>query len=256
MAKHYRIVEKEGIQTIVSPENSDLLYLNFSIINSGTLKDFSGSTEDKETVFVLTRGNLQFLIGKKIFGKIQRKNVFEEPPFAVYLPPSTEYTLKFEEESELCIISCKAKNKSEPRLITPNDMKFRRVGEETFYRNITDIITEDFPAEKLIIGETINDPGNWSSYPPHKHDRDNFPEEVKLEELYFFKLMPETGFGIIRIFDDEEDFLFLLRNNELVTIPKGYHPVAVAPKHQIYYLWALAGEKRILKPYTHPDYRF
>lgn len=255
MAKKYRIIEKEGYQEIVTCENSDLQLLNFSILNSIKLKNFKGVTADKETVFILTKGKLKFFTKDMLLGKMERKSVFEGPPYAVYLPPFTEYFIEFEEETEICIVSCKSEVRNKAKLITPNDLKFRRVGEETFYRNINDIIGESFPAEKLLIGETINDKGNWSSYPPHKHDKDNFPDETKMEELYFFKIFPETGFGVIRVFDEEQDNLFLLQNNDVITIPKGYHPVGVVPKHQIYYLWALAGEKRVLKPYTHPDFR-
>ena len=256
MAKHYKINEIKGFQKIITPESSDLKLLNFSIIKNLENEEFSGNTEDEEAVFVITEGECKFFYEGKLLGEMKRKNVFDEPPVAVYLPPYSNYSIKFNQMSEICIVSSKAKGKGKAKIIFSKDMKFRRVGEETFFRNIIDIIGEDFPAEKIILGETINDPGNWSSYPPHKHDRDNPPEEVKLEELYFFKLKPKTGFGFIRIFDEEEDNIFLLKNNELVTIPKGYHPVAVAPKHQIYYLWALAGNVRKLQPYTHPDYIF
>ena len=256
MAKHYSIEKKEGYQSIVTPEDSDLQLLNFSIIQSGQLEKYSGILKDCEAAFVITKGLLEFFVNGKSIGKLQRKNVFDEPPFAVYAPPSTKYTMKFQEESEVCIISCRTETKYEARLIEPKDLKFKRVGEETYCRNITNIMPETFSAGKIVLGETINDDGNWSSYPPHKHDEDNLPEEVKMEEIYFFKIHPETGFGMIRVFDDKDNNLFLLKNNEVVTIPKGYHPVTVAPKHQIYYLWALAGEKRILMPNTHPDFRF
>jgi len=256
MAKHYKISQKEGYQSIVTTENSDLEYLNFSIFQSGKLKEFKGNSEKKEIAFVITSGVLKFFADGKLLGKVRRKDVFEEPPFAMYIPPFTNYSIEFEEESTVCLTSCKAEKKNKPALITPNDLRTKRVGEETFYRNVTDIISENFPAERLIVGETINDPGNWSSYPPHKHDKDNPPEEVKIEEVYYFKIVPETGFGVIRVFGDEDDHLFLLCNNEVVTIPKGYHPVGIAPKHQIYYLWALAGENRVLRPCTHPDFKF
>ncbi|MGB9678179.1 MAG: 5-deoxy-glucuronate isomerase, partial [Candidatus Ratteibacteria bacterium] len=186
---------------------------------------------------------------------MKRKNVFEEPPVAVYLPPFYEYSIEFEKKTEICIVGCKGKGTGKPKFINSKEIKFRRVGQETYFRNITDIIPETFPAEKIILGETINDPGNWSSFPPHKHDKNNLPDENFLEELYFFKIYPTTGFGVIRIFDENDDNLFLIKNNEVVTIPKGYHPVGIIPNHQIYYLWALAGEKRLMKVSFHPDFK-
>jgi len=252
---HLKIEEKTGYQKVLKPENSDLKFLSFSIIREekGVLK---GNTEKEETVFVITEGKCSFYIEKNLIGVMKRKNVFEEPPCAVYLPPFFEYTIEFEKKTEICVVGCPGRGTGKPKFLNSKEIKFRRVGEETYFRNITDIIPESFQAEKIILGETINDPGNWSSYPPHKHDQDNPPLEIALEELYFFKITPPTGFGVIRIFDESQDNLFLIKNNELVTIPKGYHPVSVVPKHQIYYLWALAGEKRELKPKVHPDFNF
>ncbi|MCS7180644.1 MAG: 5-deoxy-glucuronate isomerase [bacterium] len=255
MAVHIKIEEKNGYSKILTPENSDLKYLSFSILRQEK-GFFSGNTEKEETAFIITEGKCNFYVEKNLIGIMKRKDVFEEPPTAVYLPPYYEFTIEFEKKTEICMVGCKAKGLGKPKFINSKEIRFRRVGEETYFRNITDIITETFPAERLLIGETINDPGNWSSYPPHKHDIDNPPEEYKLEELYFFKIHPPKGFGIIRIFNEKEDNLFLIKNNEIITIPTGYHPVGVIPKHQIYYLWALAGEKRILKPKVHPDFNF
>lgn len=255
MAMHFKVEDKNGFQKILTPENSDLKLLSFGIIREEN-GIFKGNTGREEVVFVITEGKCKFYVEKNLIGIMKRKNVFEEPPCAVYLPPYYDYSIEFEKKTEICVVGCPGKGTGKPKFLNSKEIKLRRVGEETFFRNITDIIPETFPADRIILGETINDPGNWSSYPPHKHDKDNPPEEYKLEEIYFFKICPKTGFGIIRIFDETEDNLFLIRNDEVVTIPKGYHPVGVVPKHQIYYLWALAGEKRKLTPYTHPDFKF
>ncbi|MCM8818077.1 MAG: 5-deoxy-glucuronate isomerase [Candidatus Omnitrophica bacterium] len=255
MAMYFKIEESTGYQKILSPKNSDLKLLSFSIIK-GEKGVFKGNTEKEESVFVITEGRCNFYVENNLLGVMKRKNVFEEPPCAVYLPPFFEFSIEFEKKTEICIVGCPGRGIGKPKFLNSKEVKFRRVGKETYFRNIIDIVPETFPAEKIILGETINDPGNWSSYPPHRHDRNNPPDENALEELYFFKITPSTGFGYIRIFDESQDNIFLIKNNVLVTIPKGYHPVCVAPEHQIYYLWALAGEKRSLKPYTHPDFNF
>jgi len=256
MAKHYKIEKIEGYHQIITPENSDLEFLNFGIISFSKNKEYRGNTGKNETVFVITEGNCNFYLENKLFAEMKRSNVFDEPPLAIYLPPFLDYKIEFLGETEICVLSCSAKGISKPVFVDKKKLKFRRVGEETYFRNIIDIITDDFPSERLIVGETINDPGNWSSYPPHKHDKNNLPVETKLEELYFFKIKPKKGFGFIRIFDETEDNIFLLRNNEVVTIPQGYHPVAVAPKFQIYYLWVLCGNTKKLIPFIHPDFNF
>jgi 5-deoxy-glucuronate isomerase len=113
----------------------------------------------------------------------------------------------------------------------------------------------DIP-QNLIVGETINPPGNWSSSPPHKHDVDDLPMESKLEEVYFYKLKPQQGFGLQRIYSDDGDLdeAYVIRDGDTVAFPRGYHPVVAAPGYQLYYLWVLAGEKRIMCPNDDPDH--
>ncbi len=100
--------------------------------------------------------------------------------------------------------------------------------------------------------------GHWSSFPPHKHDRDDGPDEVSLEELYFFKIDPSHGFGLQWIYGRagdaraDVDTAFAVRENDLAIIPYGYHPVAAPPGYQVYYLWFLAGRTRHLRPKDDP----
>lgn len=256
MAKRYKINNSEGYQKIVTSESSDLKNINFAVIKNTAGERFNGNTGDEENVFVITEGAIKFYLEDKLFGELSRAEVFEEPPSAVYLPPYSKYSIEFIEKGEILVAGSKVTGKYSAQLIEQKDIKIHRVGEEMFYRNLIDIIPEDFPAEKLIIGETITDPGNWASYPPGKHDTDNPPEEASLEELYFCKIKPETGFGFIRIFNNPEDIIFLIKNNEVITIPKGYHSVCVAPKHQMYYLWVMAGNTRRVIKSIHPDFKF
>ncbi len=255
MAKRYKVNGIQGYQKIITPENSDLNKLNFAFIKNSAGERFAGNTNGEETAFIITEGSIKFFLEGNLMGEMQRKNVFDEPPSAVYLPPYLNYSVEFSENSEICIVSCKAKGSGKPRFIETKSVHFKREGEDNYMRNVAEIISEDFPAERLIVGEVITDPGNWASYPPHKHDTNNPPEETAFEELYFFKITPRTGFGTVRVFNQDEDNIFLIKNDEVLTIPKGYHPVSVAPKHRIYYLWALAGETRKWISYVHPDYR-
>jgi 5-deoxy-glucuronate isomerase len=98
----------------------------------------------------------------------------------------------------------------------------------------------------LIIGETFNPPGNWSSSPPHKHDRDDPPREEKFEEVYFYRLDPPQGFALQRVYsaDGDLDVCYAVKHNDAVVLPRGYHPVVAAPGYRLYYLWVLAGQSR------------
>ena len=112
----------------------------------------------------------------------------------------------------------------------------------------------DDEAGRLIVGETLSPPGNWSSYPPHKHDRQAAPEEVALEEVYFYRLQPAGGFAVQIVYGDDRESARIVRDGDVVTIASGYHPVVAAPGYALYYLWVLAGEGRELVPYLDPGH--
>ena len=100
-----------------------------------------------------------------------------------------------------------------------------------------------------MVGETLNPPGGWSSYPPHKHDVDDPPREAIYEEVYFFRIQPEGGFGIQRVYERREgadalNEVLVVEDGDTVIIPRGYHPVVAAPGYQLSYVWALRGEGR------------
>jgi 5-deoxy-glucuronate isomerase len=262
MAEHFKIFPYNGFhKKIISPANSQMKYISFSYGTTPDLLTFKDNTEKEEWLFVILQGKAEFYISSKKFAVLKRKNVFDDEPTSIYIPPQTDFEFSLDKNSEILAVSSYISGTNfYPLFITQDKTRKKRVGKENYFRTVTDILYEELPAGKLIAGETINDQGNWSSFPPHKHDHDNPPEEVKLEEIYFFKIFPEkTGFGVINVYDKNEENLFLLKNNEIVTIPKGYHPVGVIPGHKIYYFWALAGEKegkRIMKPNTHSDFRY
>jgi 5-deoxy-glucuronate isomerase len=96
------------------------------------------------------------------------------------------------------------------------------------------------------VGETFTPSGNWSTYPPHRHEVENLPHEAFHEEIYFFKVNPPDGFGICRYYNDhgvEENFT--IRDNTALMAPSGYHSVVSAPGYTTYYLWFLGGEHRV-----------
>ncbi|MCK9266479.1 5-deoxy-glucuronate isomerase [bacterium] len=254
MAKKYKVGNFQGYQKIITNENSDLKLINLSFIKNIKDQNYNGTTNGEETVLILIEGSIILHLEGKLFAKISRENVFSQPPSAIYLPPYLKYSINFLDKTEICLASCVAKGIGQPKLIQSKNMVYSRVGKDGYSRNLVQIVDESFRSEKLIIGETIGDPGSWVSFPPHKHDTNNPPEEVAMEEVYYFKFSPKNGFGTIRIFDDLEDNVFVIRDNEIITIPKGYHPISVVPGHQIYYLWVMAGDTRKMASTVHPDF--
>jgi 5-deoxy-glucuronate isomerase len=136
-----------------------------------------------------------------------------------------------------------------PMLLSGPAVTAKQVGRDNWQRIVYSALAENVPAERLLAGETLNPPGNWSSYPPHKHDRSNPPHEAILEEVYFFRTRPVQGFGLMWTYtaaSDPEGFstVFVIEDGDTVLLPKGYHPVVAAPGYQLHYTWVLAGEER------------
>lgn len=130
-----------------------------------------------------------------------------------------------------------------------SDVTTVTAGKANWQRTVHTALGEKFPADRLLAGETLNPPGNWSSYPPHKHDRRSLPSEIPMEEVYFFRVDPPQGFGFIWTYtaeDDQNGFsdVFVVHDGDTVLLPKGYHPVVAAPGYKLHYTWVLAGEER------------
>lgn len=208
-----------------------------------------------ETAIVLLGGTCTVKCGSVTFEHVgERPNVFAGKASAVYVPPGVPVEVVAETDAEVAIAATPATKEGEPQLVTPADVYARSVGQWNWRREVHDVIGDSVPAEKLLVGETYNPPGNWSSYPPHKHDEDNLPHEVKMEEVYHFRINPATGFGTQRIYsaDGDLDETYTVRDGDTVIIPKGYHPVGAAPGYQLYYLWILSGTNRIMRPNDDP----
>jgi len=245
---------KSGYTRIVSPENSELKYIEFGRIFLPEKNDeYEGKTGGREVVLTIFRGkcsvHVDSAVQKASYNSIgDRRDVFSGKPTMVYIPPNTEYHITAESTVEIGVSMAPSDSSSPPVLVEPKDIIENMVGTWNWRRTVYTSIGENVKAQRLLVGETLNPPGNWSSYPPHKHDRKGL-SEVPLEEVYFFKVKPPHGFGLQRIYtspEDEEPFdeIFLIENDSAVVIPRGYHPVVAAPGYQLYYLWVLAGEER------------
>jgi 5-deoxy-glucuronate isomerase len=207
---------------------------------------------DEETVLVLQRGSGTLRVGNHEW-RIGRKDVFTERASALYLPPAMELSVKADRLFEAVLFSTKCDVAQEPAVIQPDDVQVLNRGKDTYVREVHNIFVNDSHVQRLMVGETINAPGNWSSYPPHKHDGRN--GEPKIEELYYYRVHPPQGFGHQMIYtNDGESVTHTVQDGDAVLIPYGYHPVAAAPGYKLYYLWAMAGEQRKLALYEDPGH--
>ncbi len=193
-----------------------------------------------------------------------RPNVFAGMPFTLYLPVSTEFELKAETDCDLAFCYCRAEERFPAKLVLPSGVKVEIRGGGNATRQINHMIRPEFSAHRLLICEVYTPSGNWSSYPPHKHDVHNPPGEVDLEEIYYYRVAAAdddtrpggNGYAIQRVYtnDGRLDATLTVRDRELVLIPEGYHPVVAAHGYNVYYLNALAGSARSMAAADDPQY--
>ena len=240
-------------QQIVPP--GTLRFLDFSRLQLKQGENRSGRTGPREAVLDFFAGGASVSVrcadGKIYhFAKVGgRADVFSGPPVMVYVPPQANFEITAASPVDIGIFTAPSKTSVAPALLEGSSVVSKTVGRDNWQRTVYSALTENVPAERLLAGETLNPPGNWSSYPPHKHDRSNPPQEAVLEEIYFFRVKPSQGYGFIWTYtapDDPEGFsnVFVVEDGDTVLLPKGYHPVVAAPGYQLHYTWVLAGEER------------
>ncbi|WP_213880733.1 5-deoxy-glucuronate isomerase [Pseudomonas sp. dw_358] len=188
-----------------------------------------------------------------------RQSVFEEKsPYAVYLPAGTQVRVTARDAVQLGVCAAPGLRNSDlpARLITPETMKRSVRGKGANTRYVCDILPDTEPAHSLLVVEVRTPSGHSSSYPPHKHDRDNMPAESFLEETYYHQVNPPQGFVFQRVYTDDRriDQAMAVENGNLVVVPEGYHPVSVPYGYESYYLNVMAGPKRIWQFHNDPQH--
>jgi 5-deoxy-glucuronate isomerase len=247
---------KGNVRAIASPKTHEVQHLSLDIARLAPGQSYAGGTEGRELCIVILGGQLDVTAGDETFGGIgQRANVFGGAATAVYVPPGTSYQIRGSGEvgAEAALCYAASEDGADVTLIEPADVVARDVGAGNWRRSVQDVLAK-VPARTLLLGETYNAPGNWSSYPPHKHDEDKPGQEVILEEIYHFRANPPGGFGVQCLYTEDQSLneAMLVRDGDTVIIPRGYHPVAAAPGYEIYYLWFLAGPRRTMRPFDDP----
>jgi 5-deoxy-glucuronate isomerase len=144
--------------------------------------------------------------------------------------------------------------KLEPRAIRPEDCGYEIRGGANASRQIVDIVPPAFAADRLLICEVFTPGGNWSSYPPHKHDTDDPPREVDLEEIYYFRFRDANGYGFHRVYNNRRDDTVRVTHGDVVAVRDGFHPFVTAYGYDAYYLNVLAGERRSMAARDDPRY--
>jgi 5-deoxy-glucuronate isomerase len=233
----------------VTPESSGWSYLHFGVRPA----PFSSATGEVEIALVPLAGRCRVEAGGGSWELGGRESVFAGMPWALYLPRETSYRVAGEAEVAICGARCEARR--EPVLIRPDDVEIEVRGAGNATRQINHIIKPEFPAERLLVVEVFTPAGNWSSYPPHKHDEDRPPGEAVLEETYYFRTAAPEAFAVQRLYSPRHglDVTETVRDGDLMLVPYGYHTTAAAHGYDLYYLNALAGDRRSMAAADDPE---
>ncbi|NRA53605.1 MAG: 5-deoxy-glucuronate isomerase [Gammaproteobacteria bacterium] len=255
-----RNVDDAGCIQKITPQSADWEYITFEVhqLAAGETKKFASS--DLETCMVIVSGLADVKTAEQSWSNIgERMSVFErKAPYSVYTPPGDEITVTANTALEVAICQAPGTGKYPTRLIKPEDCSYETRGTGTNQRHVCNILFANLDADKLLVVEVITPDGNWSSYPPHKHDSDNLPLESSLEETYFHKLNPEQGFAFQRVYTDDRsiDETISVENNSVVMVPEGYHPVGTPHGYDLYYLNVMAGPTREWVFNNDPDHEW
>ena len=215
------------------------------------------SLPEEELALVMLAGRARVAAGKDLWDDLGgRASVFSGMPHALYLPIGLD-RVEIEalgEPCEVAVCGARAGHAFPARLIEPGDVEIEVRGGGNATRQINHILKPEFPADRILVVEVYTPAGNWSSYPPHKHDEHNPPGEVDLDEIYFYKISPPEGFAIQRVYNKRgRDETITVRDNEAVLVPDGYHPVVAAHGYDCYYLNVLAGSARSMAASDDPE---
>jgi 5-deoxy-glucuronate isomerase len=256
----------------VTPSIAGWRFVHFAVRHVVPGQPWTDTTGRHECCLVLLRGVCRVEYGGAFRRPADaaatlgpRRDVFSDYPHAIYLPPRTRFRVVADEPTELGDgrAPCRdargrtdgpASRRLVPRVIRPEDCGFEVRGGGNATRQIIDIMPPGFPADRLLVCEVFTPAGNWSSYPPHKHDTDRPPAEVKLEEIYYYRFSHPDAYGLQRLYDAHRDRTLTVSHGDVVVIRGGYHPFVTAYGYDAYYLNVLAGTRRSMAASDDPRY--
>ena len=239
---------RHGEWEVVDPASASWRYLSFRVEQLRDGDTMTRRTEDEEIAVVSLGGRFAAESGGESWVLGGRATVFDGMPAALYLPRDSEYTLSAIGDAEVAVCGALADESHEPRAVMPEDVEIEVRGSGNATRQINHIIKPGFPAHRLLVVEVFTPAGNWSSYPPHKHDEDRPPGEVVLEEVYYYRTRkePPGAFAVQRLYSPRHgtDVTETVRDGDIMLVPHGYHTTCAAHGYDLYYLNGLAGDRR------------
>lgn len=230
-------------------------YVGFEVLRLAPGDAVTRETRDREACLVWLSGAAAVTAGGERWERVGgRASPFDGPPDAVYVPASSRVRIRALDDCEVAIGWAPAERGGAARRLEGARVEER--GSGAMSRTIHQILMEDREAERLLVTEVLTPGGHWSSYPPHKHDTDDPPNETYLEETYYFRMRDPRGFALQRVYtkDGSLDESVAARDGDLVLVPRGYHTVSAAAGYDCYYLNVMAGPRREWRISFDPDH--
>jgi 5-deoxy-glucuronate isomerase len=242
-----------GMLLDITPESVGWRHLSSSVVALAAGETLEADTGGNEVAIIPLAGAAEFGFGGATYA-VSRRDVFTEKPQVAYLPPRTAYTIRATSAFEFASGGLPAEGRYPARLFTPDEVPGALRGGANVSRGVTGALDMSLPAERLIAYEIVTPSGNWSSFPPHRHDGTN--GTTNHEETYYFRLQPRDGFALQRIYSPESDLDLSFRANDgdLILVHEGYHTVATAPGTNAYYLNFLGGDVRPVTMFFDPAF--
>ncbi|KQQ91224.1 5-deoxy-glucuronate isomerase [Aureimonas sp. Leaf324] len=254
-----------GLVVDVTPESAGWTYVGFALHKLKPGDTVTGGEPDREACLVLVSGKAAIGAGDTQFGSVGRRmSPFDGKPSSVYVPAGMDWTATAETEVELAVCTAPGTAGARPpRLIAEDDNGQEVRGKGSNVRHVTNILPETAEADGLLVVEVITPAGNTSSYPPHRHDEDDLPQQSSLEETYYHRINPPQGFAFQRVYTDadasgrrEIDEAMAVEDGDTTLVPKGYHPCATIHGYDLYYLNVMAGPKRLWRFHNAPEHEW
>ena len=249
----------------VTPASAQWEYLSFEARKIEMNEIWEHDTEDNEMVIVLLGGNYKVSSNHGDWETINgRKDVFSGVAHTLYLPRNSQF--KLTATSAILDIAygwCKSEEDFPAKFVTPEKTPVVIFGGDNATRQFNDLVPPGFGCSKIVSREVYTPSGNWSSFPAHKHDerivddQGNVLEPIQ-EETYFYKFQKPEAYAIQQVYtlDRSLDEIVRPRHNDVVLIPKGFHPVVAEHGFHCYYLNFLAGTDQCLANTTDPDHEW
>ncbi|WP_425100343.1 5-deoxy-glucuronate isomerase [Tropicibacter sp. S64] len=237
------------VENAKGPTSPDWAYVGFDLYRLAAGETAADACGDREIILVMVEGKAKVTGAGRDWGEIgDRMSVFERTaPHCVYMPNGSEWMAEATTDCVIAICAAPGMGGHEARFIGPDDITLTQRGKGTNTRFINNIAmeNEDF-CDSLLVTEVFTPDGNWSSYPSHRHDVDDYPNITYLEETYYHRLNPADGFGIQRVYTDDGslDETMAVKDGDVTLVPRGHHPCGAPYGFEMYYLNVMAGPIR------------